>query len=248
MRHALHERTGDSALSATESRIHDAPGHPPPPPCARRAVLASVRSPFTSGVRRPLIRVTGGLFPFRAWAGWQGARAAGAGNPVGLVGVVVCVDFIPKSNTCKTGWFFRERVVGRSRTSSFSMCHCRFQVYQRLRYCCDQPEKRCQELPEIDCEGALCKRQALALLRSERKLPTILLLCPMATLLSAQRADGAAQRECVGHRPRTRTASGVAVTLRRDGTRAGERHDGDWYHERHYSCAARPFRMFLVSS
>ena len=126
MRHALHERTGDSALSATESRIHDAPGHPPPPPCARRAVLASVRSPFTSGVRRPLIRVTGGLFPFRAWAGWQGARAAGAGNPVGLVGVVVCVDFIPKSNTCKTGWFFRERVVGRSRTSSFSMCHCRF--------------------------------------------------------------------------------------------------------------------------
>ena len=130
----------------------------------------------------------------------------------------------------KTGWFFRERVVGRSRTSSFSMCHCRFQVYQRLRYCCDQPEKRCQELPEIDCEGALCKRQALALLRSERKLPTILLLCPMATLLSAQRADGAAQRECVGHRPRTRTASGVAVTLRRDGTRAGERHDGDWYH------------------
>ena len=101
MRHALHERTGDSALSATESRIHDAPGHPPPPPCARRAVLASVRSPFTSGVRRPLIRVTGGLFPFRAWAGWQGARAAGAGNPVGLVGVVVCVDFIPKSNTCR---------------------------------------------------------------------------------------------------------------------------------------------------
>ena len=46
----------------------------------------------------------------------------------------------------------------------------------------------------------------------------------------AQRADGAAQRECVGHRPRARTAPGVAVTLRRDGTRAGERHDGDWYH------------------
>ena len=151
---------------------------------------------------------------------------------------------LAKKHGQKTGWFFRERVVGRSRTSSFSMCHCRFQVYQRLGYCCDQPEKRCQELPEIDCEGALCKRQALALLRSERKLPTILLLCPMATLLSAQRADGAAQRECVGHRPRTRTASGVAVTLRRDGTRAGERHDGDWYH---LFIAARTFRMCLVS-
>ena len=34
----------------------------------------------------------------------------------------------------------------------------------------------------------------------------------------------------MGHRPRTRTAPEVAVTLRRDGTRAGERHDGDWYH------------------
>ena len=51
----------------------------------------------------------------------------------------------------------------------------------------------------------------------------------------AQRADGAAQQEGVGHRPRMRTAPGVAVTLRRDGTRAGERHDGDWYHERYYS-------------
>ena len=60
----------------------------------------------------------------------------------------------------------------------------------------------------------------------------------------AQRADGAAQRECVGHRPRARTAPGVAVTLRRDGTRAGERHDGDWYH---LFIAARTFRMCLVS-
>ena len=52
----------------------------------------------------------------------------------------------------------------------------------------------------------------------------------------AQRADGAAQQEGVGHRPRRRTAPGVAVTFRHDGTRAGEMvHDGDWYHERHYS-------------
>ena len=60
----------------------------------------------------------------------------------------------------------------------------------------------------------------------------------------AQRADGPAQRECVGHWPRTRTASGVAVTLRRDGTRAGERHDGEWYHERHYSTN----RLVLICS
>ena len=101
-------------------------------------------------------------------------------------------------------------------------------IHERLGYCCDQPEKRCQELPEIDCEGALCKRQALALLRSERKTSDHLAAQSHGHV--AQRADGAAQRECVGHRPRTRTASGVAVTLRRDGTRAGERHDGDWYH------------------
>ena len=128
----------------------------------------------------------------------------------------------------QVGSFERESSAGVERALS----RCAIVDSERLGYCCDQPGKRCQELPEIDCEGALegalCKRQALALLRSERKTSDHLAAQSHGHV--AQRADGAAQRECVGHRPRTRTAPVVAVALRRDGTRAGERHDGDWYH------------------
>ena len=94
----------------------------------------------------------------------------------------------------QVGSFERESSAGVERALS----RCAIVDSERLGYCCDQPEKRCQELPEIDCEGALCKRQALAL-RSERKLPTILPLSPMATLLSAQMAQRSENVWGTGH-------------------------------------------------
>ena len=54
----------------------------------------------------------------------------------------------------------------------------------------------------------------------------------MATLLSAQMAKRSEKVSVTGHgrgRPKE------LLTPFGDGTSAGERHEGDWYHERHYS-------------
>ena len=70
-----------------------------------------------------------------------------------------------------------------------------------MGFCCDQPKKGCQELPQIDFRPfcALGKRQAhttLARLCGERNNTAA-----QSHGHVAQRADGAEQREGVGHRP-----------------------------------------------
>jgi hypothetical protein len=99
------------------------------------------------------------------------------------------------STDVKTGWLV---FSSRARPESNELFLGAAEVVSLLGFCCDQPEKGCQELPQIDCEHfyALGKRQALV----HFFFPShILPLSPMATLLSAQMAQSSEKVSVTGH-------------------------------------------------
>jgi hypothetical protein len=65
------------------------------------------------------------------------------------------------STDVKTGWLV---FSSRARPESNELFLGAAEVVSLLGFCCDQPEKGCQELPQIDGKNfcALGKRQALA--------------------------------------------------------------------------------------